>query len=88
MVRDFDLEMMNFGNLGILLVKGFENSDEAMQYRRQLAQDADFTFGTSVRPVIISRADFELLLLNGASFDDYINSFDDHISSSDENASN
>lgn len=87
-VRDFDLEMMNFGNLGILLVKGFENSDEAMQYRRQLAQDADFTFGTSVRPVIISRADFELLLLNGASFDDYINSFDDHISSSDENASN
>lgn len=71
-VRDFDLEMMSFGGLGVLIVKGFENMAEAEQYRAQLLGDADFHFNLSVRPVIISRGNFELLLDNGASFDDYL----------------
>lgn len=71
-VRDFDLEMMSFGGLGVLIVKGFENMTEAEQYRAQLLGDADFHFNLSVRPIIISRGNFELLLDNGASFDDYL----------------
>ena len=39
MVRDFDLEVMNFGQLGLLLIKGFRNEGELNHYRSLLAQD-------------------------------------------------
>lgn len=70
-VRDFDLEMMNFGQLGLLVVKGFENEDEANHYRSQLEADGNVSQMGDVRPVPISKRNFEQLLLNGASFDDY-----------------
>lgn len=70
-VRDFDLEMMNFGQLGLLVVKGFENEDEVNHYRSQLEADGSVTQMGDVRPVPISKRNFEQLLLNGASFDDY-----------------
>ncbi|MCM1076300.1 MAG: tetratricopeptide repeat protein [Bacteroides sp.] len=71
MVRDFDLEVMNFGPLGLLVIKGFRNEGELNHYRSLLAQDNGVIIPTDVRPVQISKSNFEKLLQSGGSFDDY-----------------
>lgn len=71
MVRDFDLEVMNFGRLGLLIVKGFDNQAELNHYRSLLARDSSFAMPPEVRPVEISKSNFERLLNAGGSFDDY-----------------
>lgn len=70
-VRDFDLETMNFGRLGLLIVKGFANQDELNHYRRLLAEDTSFSMPQAVRPVMISQENFDKLIQSGGSFDDY-----------------
>ena len=70
-VRDFDLEVMNFGQLGLLLIKGFQNEAELNHYRSLLAQDNGVIIPAGVRPVQISKSNFEKLLQGGGSFDDY-----------------
>lgn len=70
-VRDFDLEMMNFGRLGLLIVKGFANQGELNHYRQLLARDGTFSMPEAVRPVEISKSNFDKLLQGGGSFDDY-----------------
>lgn len=37
-VRDFDLEQMSFGNIGLLIVKGFENVKQLEHYRNVMAE--------------------------------------------------
>lgn len=70
-VKDFDLELMNFGPLGLLIVKGFSNQAELNHYRSLLARDGTFTMPEAVRPVEISKSNFEKLLQGAGSFDDY-----------------
>ncbi len=70
-VRDFDLETMTFGPLGIVAVKGFANADEVNAYRSRLASDTGFSLPAGVRPVVISEANFNLMLQRGASFEEY-----------------
>ena len=70
-VRDFDLEVMNFGRLGMLIVKGFVNQAELNHYRALLARDVAFSMPSEVRPVEIGKSNFEQLLKGAGSFDDY-----------------
>ena len=70
-VKDFDLEVMNFGPLGLLIIKGFDNQAELNHYRTLLSRDGTFTMPTAVRPVEISKSNFEQLLQGAGSFDDY-----------------
>lgn len=70
-VKDFDLEVMNFGRLGMILVKDFESLDELNHYRRVMAASPVFTLPAGVRPVVISAPNFEALLHSGASLDTY-----------------
>lgn len=76
-IRDFDLEQMNFGRLGMLIIKPFANLRELNRYVAVLADNPSVTLPRSVRPVIISQADFNLLLETGASFDDYFRYLDE-----------
>lgn len=69
-VKDFDLEPMSFSHIGLLVIKGFANLDELQHYRKVLAQSS-FSLPESVRPVMISKANFELLLRQGRTFDEY-----------------
>ncbi|MCM1255936.1 MAG: tetratricopeptide repeat protein [Duncaniella sp.] len=78
LTRDFDLEMMNFGNLGILLVKGFANHSEASKYLSKYQNSISSGLSMPVRPIIISRSDFDRLSVSGASFDDYDTSLQEH----------
>ena len=70
-VKDFDLELMNFGILGMIAVKEFENMDELNHYRRVMAQSPTFKLPAGVRPVVISTANFKALLDTGASLETY-----------------
>ena len=70
-VKDFDLEVMNFGPLGLLVIKGFDNKAQLDHYRSLLSRDSGVTLPLEVRPVEISKSNFDLLLGGGGSFDDY-----------------
>ncbi len=76
-VKDFELEPMNFGRLGMILVRGFANMDELNHYRRVMAASPTFRIPAGVRPVAISAANFDLLLRAGRSFDDYFRYLDE-----------
>lgn len=69
-VKDFDLEPMSFGNVGLLVIKGFNNMRELEHYREVMARNG-FELSPDVRPIIISKPNFELLLREGRSFEEY-----------------
>lgn len=69
-VKDFDLEPMSFGNIGLIVIKGFDNLRQLERYRTVMGE-SDFTLPESCRPIMISKANFELLLREGRSFEDY-----------------
>ncbi|MCM1376862.1 MAG: tetratricopeptide repeat protein [Prevotella sp.] len=69
-VKDFDLEPMSFGNVGLLIIRGFSNMKELENYRNVMAR-SDFQLPEGVRPIMISKANFELLLREGRSFEEY-----------------
>lgn len=68
-VKDYDLEPMNFGRLGLLLVKGFANFDELVHYRSVMASGLELP--KNVRPVMISVKNFDTLLQQGRTFEEY-----------------
>ncbi len=70
-VRDFDLEQMNFGRLGLLLIKGFANFEELAHYRKVMDEEGRLTLPLEVRPVMISVENFDKLIRQGRSFEDY-----------------
>ncbi len=70
-VRDFDLEQMNFGRLGLLLIKGFANFEELAHYRKVMDEEGRLTLPPEVRPVMISVENFDKLIRQGRSFEDY-----------------
>ena len=69
-VKDFDLEPMSFSNIGLLVVKGFVNLREAEHYLTVLG-GSDLQLPPEVRPIVIGKANFELLLREGRSFEEY-----------------
>jgi tetratricopeptide (TPR) repeat protein len=72
-VKDYDIEQMNFGELGLMVVKGMDNFKEATHYRSLFEQDNTITIPRQVHYVIISVDNFNLLLNEGRSFEDYFN---------------
>ena len=72
-VKDYDLEQMNFGRLGLLVVKGFENFNEVSHYRKVFDADTSMAIPPQVHQVLISESNFQLLLNEGRTFEDYFN---------------
>ena len=70
-VKDFDLEQMTFGPLGLLVIKGFANFEELLHYKRVLDENAELVIPKQVRQVMISVDNFNLLLNEGRSFEEY-----------------
>ncbi len=70
-VRDYELEQMNFGRLGMLIIKGFSNMKELNYYRSKMASDTKLEIPRQVRPVIITAKNFDLLIKEGRSFEEY-----------------
>lgn len=76
-IKDFDLEQMNFGNLGLLIVKGFSNYAELKHYKTLFDTDKDLDLPPQVHQVLISEDNFNLLLREGRSFEDYFRYLDE-----------
>lgn len=72
-VKDYDLELMTFSRLGLLVVKGFENYNEVAHYRTVFDQDKEMVIPEGLHQVLISESNFQLLLNEGRSFEDYFN---------------
>lgn len=68
-VRDFDLEPLTFGELGMLVIRGFDNEKQVMRYRSMIEPSG--VLPSQVRPVVISAANLQLMLDRGASFEQY-----------------
>lgn len=76
-VKDYDLEQMNFGRLGLLIIKPFDNVAEINHYRSVMAASNDLALPPQVRPVVISDKNFKTLISSGASFDEYFRYVED-----------
>lgn len=72
-VKDFDLEQMNFGQLGLLIIKGFDNMEELSHYRKVMKANAKLQLPQQVRPIVISAKNFDTLIKEGRSFEEYFN---------------
>ena len=72
-VKDYDIEQMSFGELGLLVVKGLDDFKEATHYRSAFEQDQSINVPRQVHYVIISVDNFNLLLNEGRTFEDYFN---------------
>lgn len=70
-VRDFDIDRLTFGELGIIVIKGFTSYADLEEYSRRLFADERVEISPQVRPVFISQKNFDLLLKEGRSFNDY-----------------
>ena len=70
-VKDYDIEQMSFGTLGLLVVKGIDDFKEASHYRTLFEKDNTITIPRQVHYVIISVDNFNLLLNEGRTFEDY-----------------
>ncbi|MCH5240649.1 MAG: tetratricopeptide repeat protein [Muribaculaceae bacterium] len=69
-VKDFDLEQMSFSNIGLLIIKGFANLRELEHYRTVM-ENSDLNLPSEVMPIMISKSNFELLLREGRTFEEY-----------------
>lgn len=69
--KDFDLEPMNFGRLGLVVVKGFANVEEVGHYRKVFDADDELNIPKQVKQVVISVNNFKILLNEGRSFEEY-----------------
>ncbi|MBO4943599.1 MAG: tetratricopeptide repeat protein [Muribaculaceae bacterium] len=70
-VKDFDIEQMNFGRLGMIIVRGFANQAELDHYRSVMASSGEFRLPAGVRPIAISEDNLRLLFEQGRSFEEY-----------------
>ena len=70
-IKDFDLEQMSFGRLGLLIIKGFGNFDESVEYKTLLETDDRLHLPQNVRHLMISVDNFNLLVTEGRSLEEY-----------------
>mgnify|MGYP002624608173 CR=1 FL=1 len=77
LMRDFDLEQMTFGNLGLIVVKGFPNYREVEIYRDKWEKDEEKVVPAQAHYVIISDENFNLLLREGRTFEEYFRYLDE-----------
>ncbi|MDE7411477.1 MAG: hypothetical protein K2M94_05495, partial [Paramuribaculum sp.] len=76
-VKDFDIEQMRFGSLGLLVISGFNNMAEVTRYRSML-ESSGMKLPDGVVPLIISRYNFDLLIDEGRTLDEYFNAVGDN----------
>ena len=85
-VRDFDIEPMNFGRLGLIVVKGFANFNELAHYRKVFEADEALKLDDNVRIVLISEGNFKILVNEGRSLEEYFNFMENSATEATEDA--
>lgn len=86
MVRNFNIEMEDQDGLHVMMIRGFRNYEEALEYAHQLhKQPAIVQRMGKARSIVISEKNRELLGVN-FSYDDYDKFYSDHFSPIDDSA--
>lgn len=75
-VKEFELEQLRQGDLGMLVISGFNNRRQLLHYRKLAGAPGGLRLPTGVVPVMMSRADYELMLREGRSMNDYLRFLD------------
>ena len=71
LVKDFDLEIINTGGgLSVLVISGFENLDELLDYHDRMDDSDTFILPNGITQIDISDPNFRLLL-RGKTFEEY-----------------
>ena len=68
-VRDFDIERMTFGQM--IVIRGFASLADVEEYSKLLFADKQVAISDKIRPVFISKKNFDILLNEGRSFAEY-----------------
>ncbi len=76
-IKDFELEPMTFGDLGLIIVKGFANYREVDHYRGVWEKNDAKNIPQQAHYVIISEDNFNLLLKEGRTFEEYFRYLDE-----------
>ena len=71
-VKDFDLEQMKFGRLGLLVISGFDSQQQVLQYRSVVERPEGLKLPEGVIPLIISKNNFDILTEQGRTLDEYL----------------
>lgn len=71
MVRDFDLEQLQFDHLGLIVISGFANQAEVLHYRDVMEKPGALRLPAGVVPLIISKHNFDILLDQGRDMNEY-----------------
>ena len=77
LVKDFDLEVVTFDELSLLIVKGFNTFEEVIHYRSVMTNESDFILPDGVRPIMISTSNYNLLL-QGHTLEEYFEFFNNY----------
>lgn len=77
MVKDFELEQLRFGDLGLTIISGFDNRAELNHYRTVLESSSSFKLPKGVVPLMISKHNFDILLNQGRSLEEYFDAVGD-----------
>lgn len=71
LVKDFDLEIIDTGGgLSVLVISGFDNLDELLDYHERIEDSDTFVLPESITQIDISDPNFRLLL-QGRTFEEY-----------------
>ncbi len=74
---DYDIEQMRFGQIGILRISGFRNQKQAIEYRSALEQQGAFRIPADAVPLIISDENFDRMLSEGRTLEEYFDAAGD-----------
>lgn len=71
-IRDFDLEQLRFGHLGVLVVGGLADLDEASRYLAMLKAPEGAALPPGVTALLVSEENLKMMLTRGLTIDDYL----------------
>ena len=77
LVKYFDLEVVTFDELSLLIVKGFNTFEEVIHYRSVMTNESEFILPDGVRPIMISTSNYNLLL-QGHTLEEYFEFFNNY----------
>lgn len=70
-VADFDLENLSFGPVGMIVVRPFDNLQDARRYLSLMEKSTVIALPSGVVTTVIPEADFREITVRGLSLDDY-----------------
>lgn len=77
LIKDFDLEIIAAGELSLLVIKGFGNLEELIEYREKMTYHAGIILPENITCINISEDNFRALI-QGRTFDEYFQFMEEH----------